>query len=127
MERPHFPKLRDLLRPPGTAVSMSETFQRLSRLPSTPPPTKDETTGVFYSASLFEAAERLGKPVSKVTAVDLLSETLNNFPPGPTSELGGRVPSHHRDRPPAEKQRLASIGKAAVDEYAARSADANAR
>lgn len=99
---------------------MSETFLRLSRLPSTGPPRRDEASGVIYSASLFAAARRLGKPVSEVTAVDLLDQSPRNYVPGPPSELGGKVPSHHQDRLASEKRRLAEIGRLAVDDYAAR-------
>lgn len=99
---------------------MSERFLRLSRLPSTDPPRRDEASGVVYSASLFAAAQRLGKRVSDVTAVDLFAETPSDYLPGPPSELGGRVPSHHQDRPAREKERLAEIGRMAVDDYAAR-------
>ncbi|MGZ8755230.1 MAG: hypothetical protein ACXW15_08585 [Acidimicrobiia bacterium] len=94
---------------------VAEMASRFSKLEPTEAQVWDEASSRYYPGTLVKAAEELGKPVSEVTAADLLSYPHEDLPDGPPSELGGEVPGHLNGRPESETRRRAALVAARVD------------
>ena len=120
MEKLRIPVISDFLRRRRAGAFASETAFRFSKLDAPDALVRDAASSRFYSGSLTRAALELGKPVSEVTALDLLDYPRDDLPFGPPSEMGGEVPGRVRREPISETRARAAIGRQLVDECAQR-------